>query len=97
MSKRSLGSRIEAFIKEQRTFSDELQDSSPRSVDSPDKLEQVIVDPDRGLILNVDALADPDDEPKPKKPKKKAAITEFFNASLSRIQSSSAAAYAAYS
>ena len=77
-------------------------------MDSLDEINQVIVDPERGLVLNVDALATPEDKPKPKKPKKKAAkitlksnlsqslITGFFNKSLSKIQTSSAAAYAAH-
>ena len=77
-------------------------------MDSLDEINQVIVDPERGLVMNVDALATPEDVPKPRKPKKRTAkitfksnlnqslITGYFNQSLSRIQSSSAAAYAAH-
>ena len=75
-------------------------------MDSLDEINQVIVDPERGLVMNVDALATPEDKPKPRKPKKRAAkvtlksnlsqslITGYFNKSLSKIQSSSSAAYA---
>ena len=51
----SLGSQIEAFIRNQRLFSEELAASSPSSMVSEDsgEVDQIIVD-EGGLIMHVD-------------------------------------------
>ena len=44
------------------SFSDDLRCGSPYSIDSRDEIEQVVVDPELGLVLNTSALATTDDE-----------------------------------
>ena len=61
-SELSLGGRIEAFIRDQRSFSDDLRCGSPYLIDSRDEIEQVLVDHEFGLVLNTSALATTDDE-----------------------------------
>ena len=100
----SLGSKIDAFLKSQRSFSDELSQSSPYSIDSLDEINQVIVDPEEGLVINVDALEHDAQEMKPddarmvtlSSKKSQSLITEFFSRALHKIQTGSAADYTAY-
>ena len=54
------GEEIDRFIKSQRKFSDDMERSSPNSMDSSvcsasslDEIRQVTVDPNKGLILKV--------------------------------------------
>ena len=108
-SEMSLGSRISAFIHEQRSLSDELQNNSPKSVDSSDEIQQVRVDPENGLVLNTwpELLTVVEEAKKDMKPEKTATvclksmlsqslITGYFSSTIEKIQTSSAAAYAAH-
>ena len=100
----SLGSKIDAFLKSQRSFSDELAQSSPYSIDSLDEINQVIVDPNEGLVLNVDALEHDEQDMKSddatmvtlSSKKSQSLITKFFSRAFHKIQTGSAADYTAY-
>ena len=100
-------SRISAFIQEQRFFSDDLQNSPPKSVDSADELQQVVVDPERGLILNTNLEDMVVDAKKVVKSERAATvrlkssmsqslITGYFRSTFKKIQTGFAAANAAH-
>ena len=102
-SERSLGTRIEDFIKSQRSFSDSLDASSPRSMSSQDSLEelkQVHVDGENGLVLYAPDIVAKDERKEVEKPRKtvklvrnQKLITEFFSNALIKTQTSSSAEY----